>query len=100
MSETGVCVHSAVMADGRESLGWDEWPGASPGAPGVTEQQSGPGPRPSSTVSGQWEQGDVATPEVLSNNHNERARLWWREYQEFRELYIIDNKLWLDTQTL
>ena len=45
--------------EGVTWMRWGVWPGASLGAPGVTEQQSGPGPRPSSIISGQWEKTRV-----------------------------------------
>lgn len=67
--ESGISVYSAVMGDGRVTGMCDPW---SARAPGVTEQQSGPGPRPSNT-SVVGDQGHVATPEDLTSRHNERA---------------------------
>ena len=66
---SGISVYSAVMGDGRVTGMCDPW---SARAPGVTEQQSGPGPRPSNT-SVVGDQGHVATPEDLTSRHNERA---------------------------
>ena len=77
---------------------WDEMRSVTRGESGGSRSDGATvGSRPPPKQHYQWsvraDQGHVATPEVLSNNNNERTGLWWREYGH----YFMD--YWYDSMT-
>ena len=80
--------------EGVTGMRWGVWPGASLGAPGVTEQQSGPGPRPSSIISGQWEQTRVMWPHQRSWATITMSALDFDDVSMGITSWIIDMTVW------